>query len=66
LGVPLRKGVIELGKLAVGVGGEAKVRLDLDDVALVLVGIRGDGIAHAENALEHSLDHGATVTTRRW
>jgi hypothetical protein len=39
LGVPLRKQVIKLGKLAVGVSGKAKVRFDLDDVAAVLISL---------------------------
>jgi hypothetical protein len=37
LGVPLRKGIIKGGKLTVGTGGEAKMRLDLNDIPALLI-----------------------------
>jgi hypothetical protein len=51
LGIPLRKWIIKGGKLTVGVGGEAKMRLDLNDILTVLIGLCGRRPAHAKNAL---------------
>jgi hypothetical protein len=50
-GVPLCKRVIKGGKLMVGVGGKAKMRLDLNDIPTVLIGLFGHGLAHAKDTL---------------
>jgi hypothetical protein len=65
LGVPLRKWIIKLGKLTVGIGGKAKMRLDLNDIPAVLISLRGYGLSHTKDALKNPLDHGATVPTGR-
>jgi hypothetical protein len=65
LGVLLRKRIIKLGKLTVGIGGKAKMGLDLDDVPAVLICLCGYGLAHAKDAFENPLDHGATVPNGR-
>jgi hypothetical protein len=65
LGVPLRKGVIKGGKLMVGISGKTKMRLDLNDILVVLIGLCVHGLAHAKDTLENSIDHGAMVPTRR-
>jgi hypothetical protein len=49
LGVPLCKGVIKGGKLTVGISGKAKMRLHLNDISVVFIGLRGHGLAHAKN-----------------
>jgi hypothetical protein len=51
LGVSLREGVIKGGKPMVGIGGKAKMRLDLNNIPVVLIGLRSHGLAHAKNAL---------------
>jgi hypothetical protein len=65
LGVPLLKWIIKLGELALGTGGKAKMRLDLNDIPAVLIGLRGYGLAHAKDAFKNPLDHGDTVQTGR-
>jgi hypothetical protein len=65
LGIPLRKRIIKLGKLTLGIGGKAKMGLDLNDIPAVLISLRGYSLAHTKDALKHPLDHGATVPTGR-
>jgi hypothetical protein len=65
LSVSLRKWIIKLGKLTVGIGGKAKMGLDFNDIPAVLISLRGYSLAHTKDALKHPLDHGATVPTRR-
>ena len=63
--IPLGEGVVESWKLIMSVHGKAHMSLDSLNIPTILIYLRSNGPAHAENATKGPLDERITAVTTR-